>query len=233
VIRTTLRLGSPWIAIPIAIAMLLQPRWVHAENQQPAPPPPPPPGYPPQSYPQDPQAPGTPYGQPAPPPTTYAPPTYGPPGYAPPPYAAPIYAPEEITDFDDTAPVPPGYTKVQRTRKGLIIAGSVTLGATYAVTAFAAAIAADVNEIDGTNTDVTAMLIPVAGPFLQLQHTDSAVGKFWLTVLGGGQTAGAIMLLYGLSSPRSVLVRNDQLSVGPMIDRGGRGVSGLTLTGRF
>lgn len=226
-IRTTLRSGLPWIAI----AMLLQPRWVHAEDQQPAPPPPPPPGYPPQSYPQDPQAPGTPYGQPAPP--TYAP-TYGPPGYAPPPpYAAPIYAPEEITDFDDTAPVPPGYTRVQRTRKGLIIAGAATLGATYGVTAFAAAIAADVNHIDGTDTDVTAMLIPVAGPFLQLQHTDSAVGKFWLTVLGGGQAAGAIMLLYGLSSPRYVLVRNDQLSVGPMIDRGGRGVSGLTLTGRF
>jgi hypothetical protein len=229
VIRTTLRLS--WIAL--ALAMLLQPRWVHAENQQPAPPPPPPPGYPPQGYPQDPQAPGAPYGQPAPPPTTYAP-TYGPPGYAPPPpYAAPIYAPEEITDFDDTAPVPPGYTRVQRTRKGLIIAGAATLGATYGVTAFAAAIAADVNHIDGTNTDVTAMLIPVVGPFLQLQHTDSSVGQFWLVVLGGGQTAGAVMLLYGLSSPRSVLVRNDQLSVGPMIDRGGRAVSGLTLSGRF
>ncbi|HEY6180301.1 MAG TPA: hypothetical protein VIX73_37925 [Kofleriaceae bacterium] len=222
-ISTSLR--SPWLAL--AIAMMLQPRWVRA---QPAPPPPPP-GYPPsQSYPPS-------QGYPPPPPTyappTYAPPTYGPPGYAPPPYSTPSYAPEEITDFDDSAPTPPGYTRVERTRKGLIIGGAVTLGATFAVTAFAAAIAADVNQVDGSNTDVSSMLIPVVGPFLQIQHTDSSVGRFWLTALGAGQAAGAIMLVYGLTSPKIVLVRNDQLSLGPMIDRGGRGVSGLTLTGSF
>jgi hypothetical protein len=214
---------SPGFALVIAIAALA-PRAVQADDQ---------PSSPPDLPPGDAPPPGAApvYGPPptyAPP--TYAPPAYGPPGYAPAPYSAPIYAPEEITDFDDSAPVPYGYTRVQRARKGPIIGGAVTLGATYLVTAFAAAVAAEFNHVDGNNTDVSAMLVPVAGPFLQLQNTGSPIGRFGLVVLGSGQVTGAVLLIYGLTSPRTILVRNDQLSLGPMV---GRGVSGLTLSGKF
>jgi hypothetical protein len=167
-----------------------------------------------------------------------APPGYGPPGYGPPVYTAqpggvPVNGPEEITDFDDSAPVPYGYTRVTRTRKGLIIGGAVTLGATYLATAFIGAVAADFLKAEGSNTSVAPVFLPVAGPFLEIGQTDSAIAKFYLTLSGLGQGAGAIMLLYGISSSRTVLVRNDQLivtSVAPLI---APGVSGLSVVGRF
>ena len=48
--------------------------------------------------------------------------------------------------------------------------------------------------------------------------------------MGGGQTAGAIMLIYGLTSTRTLLVRNDQLSIAPMQVNGG---TGMMVSGRF
>jgi hypothetical protein len=144
-----------------------------------------------------------------------------------------VSGPEEITDFDDSAPVPYGYTRVQRTRKGLIIGGAVTLGATYLATAFIGAVASDFLKAEGSNTDVAPLFLPVAGPFLEIGQTDSAIARFYLALSGLGQTAGAIMLFYGLSNSRTVLVRNDQLivtSVAPMI---APGAAGLSVVGRF
>lgn len=206
-----------WFAAGLALATAVTPGTARADD-----PPPPPPGSAPIYGPPPGAAPV--YGPPA-----STPPTYPPPPYAQP-YAAPIYAPEEITDFDDSAPVPYGYTRVQRMRKGPIIGGAVTLGATYLVTALAATFASAVHDVEGSNTDVGPMFVPVVGPFLETQQTDSSVARFWLLVLGAGQTTGAVLLVYGLTSPRTILVRNDQLSLAPML---GRGVSGLTLTGRF
>jgi hypothetical protein len=170
---------------------------------------------------------------PQPPPGELGPP----PGYAPPPYqpAAPRYStmpsgPEEINEFDERRPVPYGYTRVERKRKGLIIGGAVSLGVTYGVSMFAAAVGEDLEESGATHTDVSALWIPVAGPFLQLRETTSSVGKFWVIHLGLAQLAGALMLGYGLTSPKVLLVRNDQLSIAPMI---GEGTSGMTVAGRF
>ena len=217
-ISTTLR--SPWGVL--AIAMVLQaPRLARAENQAPPPGPPPP-------YQVPPPGSGPPvYGPQANGPSPYAPPGYGPPGYGPQPYSAP--GPEEM-DFDETQPIPPGYTKVSRARKGLIIGGAVTLGAVYLTTTFIAAIADDINKADGSNADVSALYIPVVGPFVELGQTNSSVARFYLTLSGLGQTAGAIMLIYGLTSPKTLLVRNDQLTLAPMI---GNGASGLSVVGSF
>lgn len=205
----------------IALACSLAPGVAGADDQAPPPPP-----YPSGSGP----APAPPL---YPPPPGGAPPGYGPPAYSAQPPGMPVYGPEEITEFDDSAPVPYGYTRVERTRKGLIIGGAVTLGATYLVTAFVGAVAADFLKAEGSNTSVTPVFVPVAGPFLELGQTDSAIAKFYLTLSGLGQGAGAIMLLYGMSSSRTVLVRNDQLivtSIAPMI---APGATGLSVVGRF
>jgi hypothetical protein len=212
----------------IALACSLGPGLAAADDQAPPPPPP----YPSASA-----------SGPAPAPPPYPPPAGAPPGYGPPGYGPPVYTsqppgvmvsgPEEITDFDDSAPVPYGYTRVQRTRKGLIIGGAVTLGATYLATAFIGAVAADFLKAEGSNASVAPLFLPVAGPFLEIGQTDSAIARFYLTLSGLGQTAGAIMLFYGLSSSRTVLVRNDQLivtSVAPMI---APGATGLSVVGRF
>jgi hypothetical protein len=215
---------APAIAM-LALACGLAPGVAGADDQAPPPPPP----YPWASAPGAGPAPGPPL---YPPPPAGAPPGYAPPGYAQP-SGMPVYGPEEITEFDDSAPVPYGYTRVTRTRKGLIIGGAVTLGATYLATAFIGAVAADFLKAEGSNTSVAPIFIPVAGPFLEIGQTDSAVARFYLAVSGLGQAAGAIMLLYGISSSRTVLVRNDQLivtSVAPLI---APGVSGLSVVGRF
>lgn len=196
-------------------------------------------------------APPPPPAQPAPAPAPYqppggarpgAPPGYGPgsgpPGYGPPGHAAQppgmwVYGPEEITDFDDSAPVPSGYTRMQRTRKGLIIGGAVTLGATYLTTAFVGEVASAFGPLFGSRTNYTPLFIPVFGPFVEIGQVNDSSDQFSLGLLGLGQTAGAVMLLYGLTSPRTVLVRNDQLivtSLAPMI---GPGASGLSVVGRF
>ncbi len=209
--------------------MVLQaPSLARAEDQAPPPGPPPPyqvppPGSGPPVYGPQPSGP-----QPSGPPP-YAPPGYGPPGYGPQPYAAPSDAPEEM-DFDETKPIPPGYTKVSRARKGLIIGGACTLGGVYLFTTLVAAAAADINKADGSNANVTPLYLPVFGPFLELGQTDSSIARFYLTLSGLGQTAGAIMLIYGLASPKTLLVRNDQLTFAPMI---GNGASGLSVMGRF
>jgi hypothetical protein len=232
--------GPPWDrwrALAIAI-VLLAPGLAGANDQAPPPPPPPPPYSPaPAPVPAPAPAPAPyqppPYQPPGAAPPAGARPGYGPPIYAPQPSGAPVYAPEEISDFDDSAPVPYGYTKVSRARKGLIVAGAVTLGATYLATTFVAAVADDINKADGSNVDVTPLYVPVVGPYLEIGNTDSSVARFYLTVSGLGQTAGAIMLVYGLTSPRTVLVRNDQLivtSIAPLI---APGASGLSVVGRF
>src|SRR5262249_54954277 len=140
---------------------------------------------------------------------------------------------EEIADFDDSAPVPYGYTKVSRVRKGPIIAGAVALGATYLATTFIAAVADEVIKADGSNTDVTPMYLPVVGPFLEIGNTDNAVARFYLTVSGLGQATGAILLVYGLTNSRTVLVRNDRLVVTSIAPLVAPGASGLSVVGRF
>lgn len=217
---TTLR--STAIALAITIAAV--PGRASADDPPPAPPPP---GYPPPGYPPPYQPP--PY-QPSPyQPSPGGPPSAAPPGYAQP-YSAPIYMPEEITDYDEDRPIPAGYTRVERKRKGLIIGGSVTLGATFLVTAFFGLIAGLINEADGSNADVAPMFVPVVGPFLEFGETRNSTARFGLTVLGLGQVAGATMLIIGLTNPRTVLVRNDQLTLAPLL---GDHASGLAIHGRF
>ena len=217
-------------AIALAITVAAVPGRASADDPPPASPPPgypPPSGYPPPGYPPPYQP--APY-QPAPyQPAPGGPPSAAPPGYAQP-YSAPIYMPEEISDYDEDRPIPAGYTRVERKRKGLIIGGSVTLGATFLVTAFFGLIAGAVNEAEGSNTDVAPMFVPVIGPFLEFGETRNSAARFGLTMLGLGQVAGATMLIIGLTNPRTILVRNDQLTLAPLV---GDHASGLAIRGRF
>lgn len=146
------------------------------------------------------------------------------------PQSVAMSGPQEITDWDNSRPVPMGYTPVDRPRKHLIVGGAVTFGVSYGLSAFVAAIGEDANH---SNNEVGAMWIPVAGPWIQAGQTDSATGKFFLVGMGSAQVAGAIMLYYGLTTTQRVLVRNDlvgSLTVSPMA---ARGAQGMVLSGRF
>ncbi|MEO7096946.1 MAG: hypothetical protein ABI175_27050, partial [Polyangiales bacterium] len=200
----TIRLTSIAVALGMVFASSAR---ADEDDGQPVPQP----GYP-QGYPQG-----------YPPPQPYAPP------YAPPVYQEPTpQGPEEITSYQDGQPIPWGYTRVQKARKGLVIGGAVTLGVVYGFSAVFGAIGNDLRDAGETRTDTSAMWIPIAGPFLQLKETSTSTGKLFFFHVGLAQTAGALMLIYGLTSPRTLLVRNDQLSVVPMLskDAGGMMVSG-------
>jgi hypothetical protein len=169
--------------------------------------------------------PGYPQGYPQgyPPPQPYAPPVY-----AQPVYAAPIpQGPEEMNYIEGTQ-IPYGYTRVEKTRKGLVIAGAVTLGVVYGFSAAFGAVGEDLRNANETRTNTSSMWIPIAGPFLQMKDTSTDTGKLFFFHVGLAQTAGALMLVYGLTTPRTLLIRNDQLSVVPMLskDAGGMMVFG-------
>lgn len=85
---------------------------------------------------------------------------------------------------------------------GAMIVGFGTFGGVYAHTAFNAAYlwdrcevtAADVSECRKMPAD---MFIPVAGPFMAMQDTESAQNKVRLAALGGAQSAGLLLGLVG------------------------------------
>jgi hypothetical protein len=133
-------------------------------------------------------------------------------------------------NYVEGSPIPYGYTRVEKTRKGLVIGGAVTLGVVYGFSAAFGAVGEDLRRTNETRTNTSAMWIPVIGPFLQMKETSSNTGKLGLFHVGLAQTAGALMLVYGLTSPRTILVRNDQLSVVPMLSKD---ASGMMVMGSF
>jgi hypothetical protein len=149
------------------------------------------------------------------------------------PQSVAMSGPEEITDFDFSRPVPIGYTPIQRTRKHLIVGGAVTFGVVYGLSALVAAAGDDGTRNTGHPNEAASLWIPVAGPFLEMGHTDLATGKLFFAGVGAAQLAGALMLYYGVTSKERVLVRNDlvgSLTIAPLA---GNGASGMALAGRF
>jgi hypothetical protein len=175
------------------------------------------------------------------------PPDYQKQPYQGPQYTAPLYqqtqpsyvpqsvalsGPREIKDWNEGDPIPPGYRPVERTRKGLIVGGAVTFGTLYLLTVLVTAMIQDVENATGSKDNVSALYVPALGPFIQMASTSSSSGNVVLAIDGAGQTAGAIMLIVGLTSPKTVLVRNDlaEIRFAPVITRGSAGAG---LVGTF
>jgi hypothetical protein len=163
------------------------------------------PGYPP--YP----------GYPAYPPPGYAyPPGYPayPPGYVYPP--AREQAPKQLP-YQEGQQIPQGYYLDEGIRRGPVIAGTIVFGVPY-VLGFS--IAAGLNFESSTGW----LALPVAGPWLTLATREDSCDETdpfdsgceddrairTLLVLDGlMQGVGAILSVWGLTSPRKRLLRND------------------------
>ena len=150
------------------------------------------------------------------------------------PQSVALSGPEEIDDVEEGRRAPLGYTPVQRSRKHAIVGGLVTFGVSYGISALVASVGSDdSNYGNNGNNPAADMWIPVVGPFLQMGETDSATAKVFLAGLGGAQVIGAALLYYGLTSTKTVYVRNDlvgNLSITPIA---GHGTSGFALSGSF
>jgi hypothetical protein len=159
----------------------------------------PPPGAPPAAYP--------------PPPAGYA---YPPPGYAA--YPTPLRAPDSVPY--DGGPVPAGYHVEERPRRGLLIGGPIILGVPYIL---GLTVASSENFPNSTGW----LVVPGIGPWITLaarhkstnctgsssfsdcvdSSLDSATRTF-LILDGLMQTAGAVMTIVGIASPRQVVARD-------------------------
>jgi hypothetical protein len=147
-----------------------------------------------------------------------------------------LSGPKEIADWKDGDSVPDGYHPVERTRRGLVIGGSVLFGTTYFLSVLAAAGSGDANP--GETNPLWPMWIPAVGPFIQMTKTSSETANVFLALDGAAQTAGLIMLFYGLTSPKTVLVRNDlaaadtkpHVNAAPIV---GRNMTGVGVVGTF
>ena len=152
------------------------------------------------------------------------------------PQSVALSGPREIA-YHEGDPIPPGYHSAERVRRGLIVGGAVTFGTLYFFSALVAAAGADSSR-EGSNP-VAALWVPGVGPFVQMTKTSSATANVLLAVDGIGQSAGLLMLGFGLFSPKTVLVRNDlasskksktEVAVTPMA---GRGTTGMAVVGSF
>jgi hypothetical protein len=148
------------------------------------------------------------------------------------PQSVALSGPREIKDWNEGDPIPPGYQPVERTRRGLIVGGAVTFGVLYLLTALVAAAINDVNDATGSSNTATALYVPAFGPFIQMASTKSSTGNVFLAIDGLGQTAGAAMLIVGITSPKTVLVRNDlaEIRFSPIL---GKDTAGAGLVGKF
>jgi hypothetical protein len=177
--------------------------------------------------------------QPVAPPAPYAPPVYYPP--PPPAYNYPR-GPARLR-YEEGDPIPPGYRVVNRSRQGLVIAGTVTFLVSYGIPLTIALVA---NFEDETSW----LAIPLAGPWLTMyalerpscnsssdpgcfdQGVDSIL-RFYLAADGVVQAAGALMLAFGLAG-RKILVRDGSYaSVQFLPARLGPTGYGAMFTGRF
>jgi hypothetical protein len=143
--------------------------------------------------------------------------------------------PPMIKDWHPGDPVPDGYHAAERTRTGLIVGGAVTFGSLYLLSVMGAAIVHDANQAVGGSTDnADALFIPAIGPFVEMGKTTTASGNVMNVIDGLAQCSGLVMLYFGLTSPKHVLVRNDlgmpTLLPTPYVSRDG---GGLGLIGRF
>jgi hypothetical protein len=152
------------------------------------------------------------------------------------PQSVAMSGPATLKDWHPGDPVPDGYHTAEKPRTGLIVGGAVTFGVLYLVSVMGAAIIHDANNnsYGGNHDNADALFVPGIGPFLQMGKTTTATGNVVNVIDGVAQCGGLAMLYIGLTSPRTVAVRNDlgmpRLLPTPYIARDG---GGLGLVGHF
>jgi len=161
---------------------------------------------------------------PAPPAYQSYPPSYGG-GYW---VRVPVEPPKE-RPYQAGTPVPSGYHVEERHPRWALITGTIMLGSAYLTGLFINDHGSCSGKIS-CNDDRWVMLIPIAGPFIDLNRAKSSSDKTNDVFVGGGQVAGAVLLVVGLATTSAKLVPDYQgagLRISPVLAAGG---AGLTLT---
>ena len=157
------------------------------------------------------------------------------------PQSVALSGPRVIKDYEEGDSIPPGYHAETRVRTGLVVGGAVVFGVMYLLSVLVGAAISDTGKTCASISSSSScskengdlLYVPVAGPFLQMTKTSSSSGNVTLAIDGIAQAAGATMLIVGITSPKTVLVRNDLGEVRIMPMRMGDKGGGLGLYGTF
>jgi hypothetical protein len=131
-------------------------------------------------------------------------------------------------------PVPTGYHRARRVKKGLVAGGAALFALPYLASAVAAA--GGYTTGNATQSARGVLWIPAEGPFIMMgRSTTSAAGDVLLLLDGLAQISGLTLFVYGLASPATVLAPDDgegkaKISLAPLVLRG---ASGAMLVGTF
>jgi len=202
--------SSPATALACALALVLTPSGAGADSGSapPATSAAPPPALPP------------------PPPAAYASSAPGVPPPAPPSSDRPLI----VTDWPEDEPAPAGYHWGKRVRRGPIIAGAVLFGTFYLLSVFVGA-----GGQTGGDQAYGWLYLPALGPFSEISNSSSPLATVTLIIDGAVQSGAVALLVWGITSPAPVLVRNqiDAPRVMPVPMILGRNGSGMGLVGTF
>lgn len=132
--------------------------------------------------------------------------------------------------LESDAPLPAGLRPERHPRSDLITAGlsiglaMYSLSLTVAAGCGAGSCAANAHD--------RALLIPVAGPFVQMAWTEKPVGNVFLAIDGLGQLAGVGLVAAAFMFPRETLVgtASAPFRLLPLV---GSGLTGVAAVGRF
>ncbi len=163
------------------------------------------------------------------------------------PYTGPTYVPPPrvVTRVVVSQPPPPPKLQPLPRRKGLMITGWIVFGVSYLLTASNAADLYDrcpgMSNPGRCRALARDMFIPVAGPFMAMEHTKYATDDYSLAVAGAMQGAGALMGIIGtgmfIRDGRRNRIINEyglRVSKNTRINAGGTGMGGsLMLRGQF
>jgi hypothetical protein len=133
--------------------------------------------------------------------------------------------PPETLPYEPGAPIPPGYHQEEDIRKGLVVAGAVTAGSLWLLSALIGGAAQGLQDEFGSE-DCTyngsiyschkedkaywPLVIPLVGPFITIGTVGTndleGPGTFMLILDGVAQGGGLAMLIAGVVAKRDVLV---------------------------
>jgi hypothetical protein len=154
-----------------------------------------------------------------------------------PPYAITPHGPDHL-EWSEGMAIPPGYKKGTKVRKGLVIGGAITFGASWLLSIAAATALIDEEENNSSYTydegrdqngtyyrsrhsdddndfpDAAPLYIPLVGPFIAI-HTLGAEDNEAAALAFDGvvQLAGFGMFVAGLAAKKTVLVRDHKVDI--------------------
>jgi hypothetical protein len=137
--------------------------------------------------------------------------------------------PQRRFDFQQGDKMPEGFHLEETPRYGLVAGGAVTFGTLWIASIFTAiGLDKEPAQDDDPNFDdmYWPMFIPAVGPLIAIGTADSSgTGAAILALDGALQLAGIGMFIAGFAAPTVEIVEDRDLTITPMADSGGGGLS--------